>query len=420
MTERSATGENNLTEADLQATAASIESMDYPAGRLPATREHQLRRRSGDPARSTSKRVRRVLLAAALVALVPAAISYLVTMSEPSNSTFGIRSVEWLRDHGGAGLVSKVESVYYSLNAPAKGGSALHALPHTGLNGRVAGTGTSGIVDRPARIRPLSSRALPGEGAWSPTYMGESRNDPALLVTTFRSNPAEYPRLVAGVAWINTSRTKIAMFAGRQEPSVQLPRRGPMEVPTSMRARLIATFNSGFKLADSHGGWALGGRTYSPLLDGKATFVRYADGHYDVTAWHGGPQAGPGVVFARQNLPLLVEAGHDSPHLANGSEWGATLGNAVRVWRSGLGVDAHGNLLYAAADNQTAGSLAHILEHAGAVRAMELDINSFWISFNTYAAPGALHPGKLLAETERPATRYLEPDDRDFFAVFRR
>ncbi len=34
---------------------------------------------------------------------------------------------------------------------------------------------------------------------------------------------------------------------------------------------------------------------------------------------------------------------------------------------------------------------------------MELDINSYWISFNTYAAPGALHPAKLLEEAERPA-----------------
>jgi hypothetical protein len=51
---------------------------------------------------------------------------------------------------------------------------------------------------------------------------------------------------------------------------------------------------------------------------------------------------------------------------------------------------------------------------------MELDINSYWVSFNTYAAAGALRPAKLLAETERPATRYLTPDDRDFFAVYRR
>ena len=38
--------------------------------------------------------------------------------------------------------------------------------------------------------------------------------------------------------------------------------------------------------------------------------------------------------------------------------------NAVRVWRSGIGVDAHGNLIYAAADDQTAQSLVQILQRA--------------------------------------------------------
>jgi hypothetical protein len=363
-----------------------------------------------------------VLVAAALIALIPVAASYLGALAGPSNSSFGIRSVEWLRDHGAAGIVAKVESVYYSLTAPAKGGPALRALPRTGLRTIAAGKAPAGsvAVDRPQRIAPLTHPALPGEGAWSGTLAGESRNDPPLLVTTFRSDPAEYPRLVAGVAWINTSRTSTALIPGREEPSVSLPSRGAMDVPASDRGRLLATFNSGFKLADSRGGWALNGHTYAPMRDGQATFVRYADGRYDVVAWQGGPRVGPSIVFARQNLPLIVSGSRLGANLSNGAQWGATVGNAVQVWRSGIGVDAHGNLLYAAANYQTVGSLARVLRHAGAVRAMELDINSYWISFNTYAAPGGLRPAKLLAEAERPATRYLTPDDRDFFAVYRR
>ncbi|HZL47804.1 MAG TPA: phosphodiester glycosidase family protein, partial [Solirubrobacteraceae bacterium] len=126
------------------------------------------------------------------------------------------------------------------------------------------------------------------------------------------------------------------------------------------------------------------------------------------------------VLFARQNLPLILENGQLNPNLSDGSLWGATLGNAVRVWRSGIGVDARGDLLYAAADNQTAESLALILQRAGALRAMELDINSEWVTFNFYGAPGASEPSKLLPGMTREATRYLEPDDRDFFAVFSR
>jgi len=128
----------------------------------------------------------------------------------------------------------------------------------------------------------------------------------------------------------------------------------------------------------------------------------------------------PGVVFARQNLPLIVDHRVLNPNLSDGPAWGATLGNAIRVWRSGAGVDRHGNLIYAAANDQTVGSLAAILRHAGAVRAMELDINSEWVSFISYAAPGAQAPSNLLSGMNRPATRYLTPDDRDFFAVYAR
>jgi hypothetical protein len=359
-----------------------------------------------------------VLVCAALIALLPAAISYFATMLEPSNSSFGIRSVEWLRDHGAAGLVTKVENVYYTLNAPAKGGPALRTLPRVGVGSSATRTAARAVL--PQRIRPLASPALPGEGVWHRTSSAESRTDPPLLVSTFRSEPLEYPRLVAGVAWINTSRTKVSLYAGRQEPSVPLLSRGEMEVPQGLRGHLVATFNSGFKLSDARGGWALYGRAYAPMQDGEATFVRYRDGRYDVTAWSGGPRVSREVVFARQNLPLIVDRGRPNPNLSDGPEWGATLGNAVRVWRSGVGVDRRGNLIYAAANDQTVGSLAAILIHAGAVRAMELDINSYWVSFISYASLGGQDPANLLSGMERTPYRYLSTDDRDFFAVYER
>jgi hypothetical protein len=374
--------------------------------------------RSLPPARSAPQRVRRVLLVACLLALAPVLASYATALLERSNSSFGIRSVEWLRDNGAASVVTKVESVYYTLEAPSKGGPALRVLPRTGLAAVGVGHGAKGIVDRPPRLRALSYPPLPGEGVWHATRPHESRSDPPLLVSTFRSDPSEYPRLVAGVAWINTSRTAISLYAGRLEPSVTLPSRGPMQVPPSRRSKLLATFNSGFKLVDSQGGWALDGHTYAPMRDGQATFVRYADGRYDVMDWRNGSRAPANVVFARQNLPLIVDRGRANPNLSDGPEWGATLGNAIQVWRSGIGIDGHGNLIYAAADYQTVHSLAEILIHAGAVRAMELDINSYWVSFNDYADSGGRGPSKLLEGMERPAARYLSPDDRDFFAVY--
>ncbi len=146
--------------------------------------------------------------------------------------------------------------------------------------------------------------------------------------------------------------------------------------------------------------------------------MRYRNGRVDVEAWPGGPDAGPNLIYARQNLPLIVNGVRPNPNLSDGPEWGATLGNAIRVWRSAVGVDRHGNLIYGAANDQTVGSLAAIMIRAGAVRAMELDINTYWTSFITYRYPGARDPANLLPNMDRPPTRYLTPDDRDFFAVY--
>jgi hypothetical protein len=238
-------------------------------------------------------------------------------------------------------------------------------------------------------------------------------------VTTFRPDPV-YPRVVAYVAWIDHLRTQLALYPGRYEPPGASPR-GPMEVPPGQRRRLLATFNSGFTYGDGHGGFGVDGRTATPLRYGDATILAYRDGRVDVATWRGGSQLPPWLVLARQNLPLLVDGGRPSPALNDPHAfWGYTLGNAVRVWRSGVGVDRRGNLIYAAADLQTAGTLAQLFVHLGAVRAMELDINPEWPTFITYGSPGANDPIKLVPNSQQSAQRYLVPDDRDFFAVYRR
>jgi hypothetical protein len=355
-------------------------------------------------------RLRRIVLIATLCLLVATSLSFAATMLQPSNVPFGVRAVEWLRDNGGAWLVSDVERAYYTFNAPATGGAALRRLPHVGAQAVSAGSYA------PPPIAPVIAPALPGEGVWHGTGP-LVRGAPPVLVTTFRPDP-NYPQLIAGVAWIDSSRAWVQLYPGRYEP----PNSGnPVaEVPPNLRAGLLATFNSAFKLEDSGGGFVAFGHVYAPLKAGMATLVRLRDGTVDVRAWSGGQAPGPDVELARQNLPLIVENGQLNPNLSDGPEWGATLGNAVRVWRSGVGIDAHGNLIYAAADIQTARSLAQILQRAGAIRAMELDINDEWVTFNYYASGGAAGPSKLLAGMSRDPTRYLTPDDRDFFAVYAR
>jgi Phosphodiester glycosidase len=371
-------------------------------------------------------RVRRIAALAATICLVPALVSYVGALSQRSDSTIGIRTVEWLRDNGARGVVDRVENLYYSLAAPGKGGPALKALPRQ--SGGVALTPVQ-IPPfrfqrpqirqyRPPNIAPVIHPALPGEGAWHATFAGGGSRPP-VLITSFRPEP-DYPRLVAGVAWIDHARTSVMLYPGISEPAVTMPSRGRAEVPMTTRSALVATFNSAFKLQDSGGGFAYDGHTYAPMKRGTATILRYRDGRVEVISWHGGPDVPPDVLYARQNLPLIVHGGRPNPKLSDGPEWGATLGNAIMVWRSAVGVDRYGNLIYAAANDQTVASLAAIMIRAGAVRAMELDINTYWTSFITYRHPGAGDAANLLADMDRAPTRYLTPDDRDFFAVYLR
>jgi hypothetical protein len=365
------------------------------------------------------RRIRWLVPLAMLVVLAPAIYSYTTTMMEPSSLPLWPRSVEWLRAHHGNWLVDEVEHYYYSWEAPDPGGPQLTSLPKVG-----AGPADETQARRhrvvqwtPPRIPTPFAHALPGEGVWhgsGPTVGGR----PPVLLTTFRPEVA-YPRIVAYVAWFDHTRTTLTWYPGRYEPPAA-PVRGPMMIPLDQRWRLLATFNGGFIYNDGNNGSSIGGVQYEPLKDGLATMIAYTDGRVDVRTWHGGPVAGPQIAFARQSLPLIIDHGELNPALNNSSLWGYTLGNATRVWRTGAGVDRHGNIIYAAADWQTVTSLARILQRAGCVRAMQLDINPEWPTLNIYTHKGGLHPEMVVPNYQQTPTRYLVPDDRDFFAVYRR
>jgi predicted DNA-binding transcriptional regulator AlpA len=393
-----------------------------PPSELPLTQDARLARRARVRRRLRLRRV--IVLAIALLAS-PVLYSYVSTMTQPSSLPLGVRSVEWLRVHHGNWLVDEVEHVYYSWNAPTKGGPQLTSLPAIGLPPAATGPSPAArpakskarVASWPPRIRPVFAHPLRGEGVWRQTGpLVDGR--PPVLVTTFRTE-RDYPRIVAYLAWFDHTRTALALYPGRYEPP-NAPVRGPMSVPYDQRWRLLATFNSGFTYIDGHNGSSVDGRTYEPLQDGLATLVGYRDGRIDIETWHGGPNASSRVAFARQSLPLIIQHGRLSPALNDSSQWGYTLGNAVRVWRTGVGIDRRGNLIYAAADDQTVITLARILQRAGAVRAMQFDINPEWPSLITYSHQGGLQPVKVVPNPMQPPTRYLVPDDRDFFAVYRR
>jgi hypothetical protein len=151
--------------------------------------------------------------------------------------------------------------------------------------------------------------------------------------------------------------------------------------------------------------------------------VFYRDGHVNVLAWKGGTP-GPDVAAVRQNLGLLVDHGVISPNVDSTTTrvWGKTIGNATFVWRSALGVRRDGSLVFVVGDSMSVRTLASVARDAGAVRAMELDINRDWTNFITYTHPSnAVAVPRMLTSNERPNPyRYLQPSSRDFVAVLAR
>ncbi|MBV8950961.1 MAG: phosphodiester glycosidase family protein, partial [Actinobacteria bacterium] len=185
-----------------------------------------------------------------------------------------------------------------------------------------------------------------------------------------------------------------------------------------------AAFNGGFRLDGSRGGYYTERRTVQGLVNGRASLVITRDGKVTVGQWGRDVAMNPNVVSVRQNLDLIVDGGVPVPGLLakDHSRWGATVGGRVYVWRSGVGVDRNGNLVYAAGPALSITSLANLLVDAGAVRAMELDINSQWVSYYTYSGttPADIQGHKLLGDIQRPNDRYLKDGTRDFVALFAR
>ncbi len=185
--------------------------------------------------------------------------------------------------------------------------------------------------------------------------------------------------------------------------------------------RLVAGFNGGFKLTYSGVGFVSGRHTAVALSPGLGSLVTYTDGTSAIGAWRSGvPDPARTVYSVLQNQRLLIDRGRAAASVEGCilSCWGSTIGNATVVPRTALGVRADGMLVWAGGEQLTPARLARALIAAGAVRAIELDINPFWVAGYVYVH----HPGGPTAVPVIPgqhgiAGQLLEPDQRDFLAV---
>jgi len=184
---------------------------------------------------------------------------------------------------------------------------------------------------------------------------------------------------------------------------------------------LVAGFNGGFKLSHTDVGFMSGGHIAVPLKSGLASVVTYTDGITNIGAWHDGVPSTHKTVFSvLQNQHLLVDRAIAAANVSTCvlACWGGTIKDLTVVARSGLGITANGQLVWAAGEQLSPASLATALINAGAVRAIELDINPYWVAGYLYTP----HAGGPTAVPVVPGQRgiigqLLAPNNRDFLAV---
>jgi hypothetical protein len=313
-----------------------------------------------------------------------------------------------------------------SAGSPTTAGSpptsaAASRTPATTAAGGPASQTARSVLPPPSPVPLVVHPALPGEGQWQPTGPVVD-GAPTMYVAQFRADDV-YTSEITSAVWMDPKILRFELVPGSTEPGGTWSH--PPYVTDAELPYLVAAFNGGFRFQDAKGGIYLEGRVGVPLLQGAASFVIYKNGQVNIGAWGSQVTMTPEVASVLQNAVLLVNNGQIAPSATytDNAIWGYTLGGGYVVPRSGIGVTADGALVYVAGPALTAKSLAESLQRAGAVRAMTLDINPEWVTFNFYShAPS--HPldvtgTKLYPEMQRSADRYLPPvwESRDFFEV---
>ena len=242
------------------------------------------------------------------------------------------------------------------------------------------------------------------------------------VVAQVRGQPAAWIAQRSGVTLMrfDQSLVHLTLHAGSSDGGMSGWTYGDKITPREIHL-LVAAFNGGFKLTYRDVGFSSGAHVAVPLKAGLASIVTYTDGMTDIGAWRAAvPSAGKAVFSVLQNQRLLVDDGVAAASVSNCliTCWGETIGTRTFVARSGLGINASGQLVWVAGEQLSPAGLATALIGGGAVRAIELDINPDWVAGYLYVhhpsgpSPVPVVPGQLGIAGE-----LLEPYSRDFLAI---
>jgi len=368
------------------------------------------------PRRRRRRRRRQIVIGVLVLIVLFPAVSLGRAVTAPGTDPVAAKAAEWARGHGMGFAVTAAEEIAYKLNPPRAGGTPdLSLLSPPSVQPPSGHKSNAEMPHSP--LTTVAQPALPGEGVFR--TMVNSDRGPAVQLAYLRPDEV-HTSYLAAVTVLSRGAVRYVQHPGYDQPG-QLHRwRQADSITPAHRSGLAATFNGGFKLQDARGGFYADGHTVRTLESGAASVVITTDGSLNVGSWNHEVRMSPTVVSVRQNLRLLIDHGTVASNVqANTqSDWGTTVKGADYVWRSGLGVDKHGNVINVVGPALSAPSLADLLLRAGAVRAMELDINKTWVSTMWYTTTrGQLTPHKVLP-FQRPADRYFTRTSRDFFAAY--
>jgi hypothetical protein len=346
-------------------------------------------------------------------------------LTRPGNDSVVQRVAEWAREHHLDPVVTWLEKIQYDQNKPKTGGKA--DIPPV-----------AGVTTKPADEKPkiphsqlpeqpklLAGQGLPNEGVW--TTVVTSKGYPAVQLTYVRPDNT-HTSYYAAMMWLDPKLLSGRLHEGLPsgDPGGTWPT--PPLITPELAKTVAAAFPGGFRTDPNTAVWGRGGyyddgREAEPLVNGRASLVIFQDGTATVGEWGRDVKPGPNVKSVRQNLDLLVDNGQVNPTCNQDSSptWGYTVGNDAYVPRTALGVRSDGSLIFINSPAVSVCSLGTLLQSAGVVRGMELDINYDWsIGYYFTHEGGQVQPHVSRPTQSKGPNHYFSPQSRDFVAFYLR
>jgi hypothetical protein len=261
---------------------------------------------------------------------------------------------------------------------------------------------------------------LPGEGQWNLVPLTQFAGQPLMARTFVRPDPARSFAIVALIQ-MNMHTMHLHAVAGTEHPGAILGHPGSGVIPAAVVAhnQLVAAFNGGFQYKDGQYGMVVTPTTYVPLKASLGTLTLFQDGSLTINRYDPTTTSTKKIEAVRQNGPLILDKGKVTSDAISGgyAVWGRTTTNSIYTWRSGVGLTSNGNLIYAVGPSLTAQTLAAALRSGGAVQAIQLDINAFWVRYVTFTplAPGSYSHESILNTLQDGGNSYLHGYNKDFF-----